>query len=99
MTLAEEVAPGQGGGEEPLPALEALQALTRRPAWHVRARCRGYGPHAFFDEPELAVAVCSRCPVTAECEEAGGTQDGIWGGLTQAQRRRRRRKRRRATPA
>ena len=94
MGVAELVTHPQAGGEDLLGALELLEAITHRPAWHARARCRGYGPEAFFDRPEAGVAVCQRCTVRAECEEAGGAQEGVWGGFTQAQRKRRRRARR-----
>ncbi len=94
MGVAEQVADPRVGGEHLLGALDLLEAITHRPAWHAQARCRGYGPEAFFDRPEAGVAVCARCIVRAECEEAGGAQEGVWGGFTQAQRKRRRRARR-----
>jgi WhiB family redox-sensing transcriptional regulator len=38
-----------------------------------------------------ALAVCARCPVTAECEQRANAtpfqRDGIWGGTTGRQRR------------
>jgi len=41
--------------------------------WGLRAACRGEDPELFFPDPSdtagisAAVAVCVRCPVTAEC--------------------------------
>lgn len=57
------------------------------------------GPELFFgkiDEPirerrrrELqAKAICDECDVIAECFDAGKEEEGIWGGVTDADRRR-----------
>lgn len=77
------------------------QLPTSRPTWHARAACRGMGPDLFFppvderhgpDAPySRARQVCQRCPVSAECAEAGAAERyGMWGGLTPGQRQRRR---------
>ncbi len=80
-----------------------------RPAWHSRAACRGADVHLFFlarDNPVVRVPgshdgastakqICARCPVKAECLEAGLTTlphttslpPGIWGGLAVKSRR------------
>ena len=61
-----------------------------RPAWHTRAACRGVGTELFFPEDrgraqgkyqQAREQFCSRCPVVAECAEAGRHEDhGLWGG-------------------
>lgn len=68
-----------------------------RPEWWDQAACRGVGPDAFFPhEPrsgstavyQFALAMCRRCPVQAQCAEAGMDEaDGVWGGLMPADRR------------
>lgn len=69
------------------------QALEMRPAWHAGAACRGHGPELWFPangEPTAeALELCRRCPVRAECFEAGrGERYGVWGGTGEAERRR-----------
>ena len=77
----------------------ALPALRpSRPTWHDLAACRGRGPAAFYpgagvvrgvaDDPyRQAIQLCSRCPVRAQCAEAGaGEVHGVWGGQTPAER-------------
>lgn len=71
--------------------------------WQDRALCAETDPELFFPQHSdwhkavLARAVCARCPVVAECREAGLYEaDGIWGGLTANARRRVRGLRRRA---
>jgi WhiB family transcriptional regulator, redox-sensing transcriptional regulator len=68
-------------------------------AWVSRGACRGAPTDLFFpEEPgeaEAAIQVCRRCPVRAECAAyALGIPglEGIWGGLTEADRRRHRRR-------
>ncbi len=51
---------------------EVLEAIAAaRPTWHAHAACRGMGPELFFPErgasTALGKAVCSTCPVAAEC--------------------------------
>jgi WhiB family redox-sensing transcriptional regulator len=72
--------------------------------WRDRAACRGMGDLFFYrgqggDEPHHHVAaakkVCNKCPVKAECLEAGlGEKYGVWGGTTDHERRAIRRERR-----
>jgi hypothetical protein len=71
-----------------------------RPAWHAFAACHGAGLEVFFppaDDPrrhvaqdgyDIARTYCARCPVAAECRDAGAHEHyGMWGGLTPAERR------------
>lgn len=71
-------------------------------SWRDFAACRGKPSQLFFDRDgetytekmvreSEAKALCAVCPVTAECLEDGRNLDGIWGGLTAAERRGRRR--------
>ena len=71
-------------------------------SWRDQAACKGKPTWMFFDsegetfaektEREKAVkAMCAVCPVTEQCLEDGKNLDGIWGGLTAAERRGRRR--------
>ncbi|WP_070009239.1 WhiB family transcriptional regulator [Streptomyces abyssalis] len=65
--------------------------------WRYRAACRDVDPELFFpigsSGPALiqideAKAVCAVCPVRSRCETFGaGEYDGVWGGLTAAERR------------
>jgi WhiB family redox-sensing transcriptional regulator len=74
-----------------------LASLTRRPSWHARAACRGIGADRFvigrganLATTARAKAVCSGCPVTAECLDfalADPDAVGIWGGTTGQDRR------------
>lgn len=71
--------------------------------WHLLAKCRGEPPQIFFPEMEKgesgdrywakARAICSECPVKAEClsyvlpfEEQTGRRDGFWAGMTPKER-------------
>ena len=67
--------------------------------WEVEGLCRtgGYDPDLWFPNPadsslvRLAQKVCYLCPVIRECRSmalARGERNGIWGGLTEAQRKR-----------
>ena len=63
-------------------------------------------PNLFFpitdDEARPAKAVCSTCPVRLECLEyaiATRQDDGVWGGLDEAERKRLRRRRQQAARA
>lgn len=70
----------------------AAMILRGRPAWHRHAACRGQGTGQWFPERgepvDEALAVCDRCPVRAECAQAGvdGVEHGVWGGTTRAER-------------
>lgn len=68
-------------------------------AWQRYAACRKEDPELFFPvgatgeallQAEEAKAVCRRCPVMALCAEWAlehRVHEGVWGGLTEAQRR------------
>jgi len=79
--------------------LDLLDAL--RPAWHADAACRGQTDVMFpVSEPgrradtSAAQALCERCPVQAECAEAGRSEKyGVWGGTGSGSRRMRQRER------
>lgn len=71
-------------------------------SWRDFAACRGKPSYLFFDHDgetyaekmqreTTAKALCAVCPVTEECLEDGKNLDGIWGGLSAAERRGRRR--------
>ncbi len=68
-------------------------------SWRRQAACRDMDTDVFFplsdEEAGPAKAVCATCPVRAECLEFAMTTrqpDGVWGGLTEAERRRLRRR-------
>ena len=91
MTIAAEIASSRASGEDLLACLERFEALLARPSWHARARCRGYGPGAFFpsrrEDAEAAKATCHGCPVRAECAAAGMRErEGVWGAVTADER-------------
>ena len=56
--------------------------------------CREVDSEVFFPKPGqrkltvIAQALCARCPVCAECHQAGvdGNEFGIWGGTTASER-------------
>jgi WhiB family redox-sensing transcriptional regulator len=78
--------------------------------WRHDAACRDEDPELFFpvgtSGPAMsqlgqAKAVCSRCPVAADCLAwalVTGQDAGVWGGLSEDQRRALLRKRRVTTP-
>jgi len=79
--------------------LEDLVCLFRRsrPAWHAQAACVGSGVNFFpgrtaqgYRDLRAAKAICATCPVVAECAEAGGGEDGVWGGMAGRERKRKR---------
>lgn len=62
--------------------------------WHQQANCLGVDAEVFFPARgdtagfRTAVAICQGCPVTEQClEENLDERDGIYGGLSGAQRR------------
>jgi WhiB family redox-sensing transcriptional regulator len=70
-------------------------------AWRDEAACRGFETEIFFpitdEDAGPAKAICATCPVREACLEFAlvtRQEDGIWGGLTEAERRRIRRRRR-----
>lgn len=63
--------------------------------WVCQAACAGLPTRYFFsdnpDDMNLALAVCRPCPVRDDCAAyalAIPILDGVWGGLTEADRRR-----------
>lgn len=69
------------------------QMLT---SWRDQAACKGLTNLFYTERGEPSVQakrVCARCPVQAECREAGMAEHfGIWGGLSEQERRQERRK-------
>ncbi|MEW6475441.1 MAG: WhiB family transcriptional regulator [Actinomycetota bacterium] len=61
-------------------------------SWILRAACAGLPTHYFFgDTPNdtgVAVAVCQTCSVRKDCAAyaLATPVDGVWGGLTEADR-------------
>jgi WhiB family redox-sensing transcriptional regulator len=68
--------------------------------WTDHAICRGADPDLFFpigysaellqEQQDAAKAICTNCPVIAECLTWAlkvGEPDGIWGGTTPEERR------------
>lgn len=74
-------------------------AWPERPAWQARGACFSTSPSLFFADAQgegsdQAIAVCSSCPVRAECLQYALDNNetlGIWGGTTPRQRTRMRR--------
>lgn len=64
-------------------------------SWRNDAKCRGLDPDMFYPRPnekplELAAKrVCAQCDVREECLAYATVfeSDGIWGGMTDAERR------------
>ncbi|MFD4829218.1 WhiB family transcriptional regulator [Streptomyces uncialis] len=69
-------------------------------SWHARALCRDLAPQRadalFFPRPRdhkaiaQAKSLCGECPVKKDCFNHAldnGTKEGIWGGLTEAERK------------
>lgn len=70
-----------------------LLRLQLNEAWKLDAECRGLDPNMFYPErggsTSEAKAVCARCPVQEQCNEAGMYEDfGIWGGKSARMRHR-----------
>lgn len=64
-------------------------------SWREQAECKGMDPAIFFPGRgavgalRRAQRVCADCQVRAECAAAGANErDGVWGGLSGADRRR-----------
>ena len=73
-------------------------ALPERPNWQQRGACQGVDPALFYPgrggDTAAAKAICSVCPVVAECLQyaiEAGERLGIWGGQSERQRRQARR--------
>jgi hypothetical protein len=82
-------------GDEVSDVGDLLELLTRRPAWHADAACREApaGVSWFIERgqhPGPAKAICGRCLVVDECRawalDQGGALQGLWGGLSPAER-------------
>ncbi|MYW71909.1 hypothetical protein GTW08_07180 [Pseudonocardia sp. SID8383] len=66
--------------------------------WRAGAACRGTDPELFFPtavdgpalerEEQVALGVCARCPVLAQCREwaIAGQAHGVAAGLTESER-------------
>jgi transcription factor WhiB len=85
-----------GAGEE----LTALEDWLSRPVWHQDAACRGQGSGPWFSRSPTnlthARSICSGCRVRAECYSYSMSVpdlEGVWAGLTKAERRDLRRQR------
>ena len=68
--------------------------MSGREAWRLDAACYGEPVATFFPEPSVpataALAICRRCPVTAECLAYAldhHIAHGVWGGRSVRQRR------------
>jgi hypothetical protein len=73
------------------------------PSWHRQALCRAVDTEVFFPADEerptqrlhrerIAKAICAACPVRQQCAVhamAHRELEGVWGGLSEADRRRR----------
>src|SRR5438270_4777966 len=89
-----------------VPTAMAFSRVLSPAVWRDQAACRGLDVDAFFPDDDAgtaeAKAVCARCPVRTACLEfalAARQDDGVWGGLTAAERKRLRRRRRAAARA
>lgn len=79
----------------------AQWAAESAPSWMDEAACSGHQPiEDFFPSAgqsiDVAVAICSSCPVQESCLEYALTNHehhGIWGGKSERERRRIRRRR------
>jgi WhiB family redox-sensing transcriptional regulator len=67
---------------------------TRDDDGNEQARCAEpwVDPEIFFDTStqDIAVAICADCPIAQLCLKYSikeNIEDGVWGGLTEAQRR------------
>lgn len=79
--------------------LEVWEETPAPGLWIARGACRGAPTRMFFPENASeageALRVCRRCPVRPDCAGyalAIPGLEGIWGGLTEANRRRHRRR-------
>jgi WhiB family transcriptional regulator, redox-sensing transcriptional regulator len=89
-----------------------MTEMDNRADWWSRAACATADPDLFFPispaGPALrqvtrAKAICARCDIRRECLQyalGAGSIQGVWGGMTEAERRRLlRRQRRTGIPA
>lgn len=84
-----------------------LRVRSEETPWEAQAACNGMDPTLFFGSDQeskaqkrfrvpRAKAVCSTCPVQAQCLDTALANDerfGIWGGRTYAERKKLRRRR------
>ena len=79
---------------DPMPGFDTVPTFAHNNTapWMADGRCVGADPEAWFPPPsaglrhpdaQVAVAVCSGCPVRVACYEMGHTEGlhGIWGGV------------------
>ena len=84
-------------GSEDSPELAAggqERDADRDVPWYKLGACRGMDIDLFFPRsgektPDEVVEACNSCIVRKECEAAGQSESGIWGGLSERARRRR----------
>lgn len=81
------------------PLINASTRAWWQLSWLDLAACLGHDPELFFpvgtsdaalDQISKAKAVCSGCPVRAQCLQwslAAHQDHGIWGGMTEEERR------------
>jgi WhiB family redox-sensing transcriptional regulator len=76
----------------------SLLEVLERPAWMAKAACRGMDVSTFVTDRgqdiRPAKAICTGCPVRAECEAYALAESdlfGVWGGTSQRDRREHRR--------
>jgi WhiB family transcriptional regulator, redox-sensing transcriptional regulator len=100
--MGKVILPGMAGwtpAPEPLP-----KAAVPLGSWISQARCAGADLEVFFPprgsgKADAAKAICATCPVRRECLRyalKAPEDDGVWGGLDQAEREEIRRRRRKA---
>jgi WhiB family redox-sensing transcriptional regulator len=85
-----------------------MTALDNRASWWTRAACASADPELFFPishsgaalrQVARAKAICACCPIQPECLSyalGAGSIQGVWGGMTEAERRRLARRKHRA---
>ena len=85
-----------------------MTEMDNRASWWSRAACATADPDLFFPishsgpavrQVMRAKAICARCDIRRECLRyalSAGSIQGVWGGMTEAERRRLQRQRRRA---
>ena len=86
---------GRVGGSASAGLAEELLGLVASPGWWFAGLCAQTDPEVFFPERGGSVreakAVCTGCPVRAQCLEHALAHDerfGVWGGLSEPERRR-----------
>ena len=84
-----------------LASISAQTDTDPGPDWRTQAACLDHNPETFFPDPadrdgqDVAVAICWRCPVEADCLAEAmeaetyrptSNRHGVWGGTTPAER-------------